>query len=118
MKKTHRIFLGSVQKELAPERRALKDYIQGDPLLGRFFEVFRFEDLPASDRRADEVYLTEVDRCDIYIGLFGQDYGFEDASGLSPTESEFVRATEGGKERLLFVMGADDAGRHQKMQKL
>jgi ATP-dependent DNA helicase RecG len=44
------IFISSVQKELAAERRALKDYIHGDPLLRRFFEVFLFEDLPASDR--------------------------------------------------------------------
>ena len=33
-----RIFISSVQKELAAERRALKDYIQGDPFLGRFFD--------------------------------------------------------------------------------
>jgi hypothetical protein len=43
-----RIFISSVQKELAAERRALKDYIHGDPLLRRFFDVFLFEDLPAS----------------------------------------------------------------------
>ena len=47
-----RIFISSVQKELAAERRALKDYVHADPLLGRFFEVFLFEDVPASDRRA------------------------------------------------------------------
>ena len=45
-----------------------EDYVQGDPLLHRFFEVFLFEDLPASDRRADNVYLAEVDRCGIYVG--------------------------------------------------
>jgi hypothetical protein len=43
-----RIFISSVQKELAAERKALKQYIQGDALLRRFFEVFLFEDLPAS----------------------------------------------------------------------
>jgi len=37
-----RIFLSSVQKDLAAERRALKDYVHGDPLLSRFFEVFLF----------------------------------------------------------------------------
>lgn len=69
------IFVSSVQKELQPERRAIKDYVQGDPLLRRFFEVFLFEDLPASDRRADDVYLDEVDRCSVYVGLFGDQYG-------------------------------------------
>jgi hypothetical protein len=33
-----------------------------------------------SDRRPDEAYLAEVDGCDIYIGLFGNDYGYEDTS--------------------------------------
>lgn len=54
-----RIFISSVQKEFAGERRALRDYIHGDPMLRRFFEVFLFEDLPASDQRADAVYLDE-----------------------------------------------------------
>ena len=67
----HRIFISSVQKELAAERRALKDYVHGDPLLRRFFEVFLFEDLPAADRRAAAVYLNEVARCDVYLGRFG-----------------------------------------------
>jgi len=57
---TERIFIGSVRKELAEERRAIRDYLRGDPLLHRFFDVFLFEDLPASDRRADDVYLKEV----------------------------------------------------------
>ena len=75
------LFISSVQKELADDRRALKEYVHGDPLLRRFFEVFLFEDLPASDRRADEVYLHEVEQSAIYVGLFGNDYGYEDAEG-------------------------------------
>ena len=35
-----RIFISSVQKELATERRALKEYILADAFLRRFFEVF------------------------------------------------------------------------------
>ncbi|MGD0094828.1 MAG: DUF4062 domain-containing protein [Planctomycetota bacterium] len=110
-----RIFVSSVQKELAAERRAVKAFIENDPLLRRFFTVFLFEDLPASDRKADAVYLGEVDRCAIYLGLFGNDYGFEDHEGLSPTEREFERATVQGKPRLIFVKGKADAQRHPKM---
>ena len=83
----------------------------------RFSEVFLFEDVPASDRRPDEVYLHEVDRCDIYVGLFGLDYGAEDTSGASPTEREFNRATKLEKHRLIFVRGAAE-GRHPKMHAL
>ncbi len=73
-----RIFISSVQREFAREREHLRDYLRGDPLMRRFFEVFLFEDVPASDRRPDDVYLDEVERCDIYVGLFGASYGFED----------------------------------------
>lgn len=113
-----RIFISSVQKELAEERKAIKTFIEGDPLLHRFFTVFLFEDLPASDRRADSVYLSEVERCTVYIGLFGYEYGREDKKGLSPTEREFKHATTHGKVRLIFVKGMDDSGRHPKMRAL
>ena len=46
-----RIFISSVQSELAQEREALRDYLREDALLRRFFDVFLFEDAPASDRR-------------------------------------------------------------------
>jgi predicted HTH transcriptional regulator len=115
---TTSIFVSSVQKELAEERRAIRDFVEGDALLRRFFTVFLFEDLPAVDRRADEVYLSEVDRCGVYVGLFGNDYGFEDPGGVSPTEHEFDRATAQGKARLIFVKGGDDHARHPKMAAL
>ena len=116
--KPQRIFISSVQKELAEERRAIRDFVRGDALLRRFFDVFLFEDLPASDRRADQVYLDEVARCQIYLGLFGQEYGATDAAGLSPTEREFDQATALGRPRLIFVKGTDDAGRDPRMRAL
>ena len=113
-----RIFVSSVQKELATERRAILDFVHADPLLRRFFTVFLFEDLPAGDQRVDAVYLSEVDRCDIFVSLLGNEYGFEDQAGLSPTEHEFDRATARGKPRLTFVKGNDDQARHAKMAAL
>ena len=113
-----RIFISSVRSEFAQERRALRDYLLGDPLLGRFFDVFLFEDVPASDRRPDELYLHEVERCDLYVGLFGGDYGAKDAEGYSPTEREFDRATERGVHRLIFLKNLEDSARHPKMQAL
>ena len=63
-----RIFISSVQKEFSTERAVLRDYLRGDALMRRFFEPFLFEDVPAADRRADELYLAEVEQCDIYLG--------------------------------------------------
>lgn len=118
MSMKQRIFISSVQKEFAEERQALKAYILGDALLSRFFDVFLFEDIPASDRRADAVYLEEVRRCDLYLALLGHDYGPEDAAGLSPTQREFDEATRLGKPRIVFVKGASDADKHLKMRSL
>ena len=112
-----RIFISSVQGEFSEERAALRDYIRADALIRRFFEIFLFEDAPASDRRPDQLYLDEVERCDIYVGLFGTHYGSEDEEGVSPTEREFDHSTAVGAHRLIFVKGAGDA-RHPKMQAL
>lgn len=114
-----RVFVSSVQKEFADVRANLKTFLLGDAVLKRFIsEVFLFEELPASDRRADEVYLDEVDRCDIYLGIFGNEYGFEDDEGVSPTEREYDRATAKHKTRLIYVWGADDDRRVPKMRTL
>lgn len=113
-----RIFISSVQKELAAERRALRDFVHNDALLRMHFEVFLFEDLSARDQRADAVYLDEVDRCDLFVGLFGSQYGAEDADGFSPTEREFDRATAQGKERLIYVVGTNDEDRDPRMSAL
>lgn len=98
-----RIFISSVQREFAKERRALAEMIRKDMLLGTFFDVFLFEEMAAQNRSAKSVYLDEVRNSDIYIGLFGTEYGFEDAEGVSPTEREYDLATECDKYRLAFV---------------
>ncbi|MGD9975348.1 MAG: DUF4062 domain-containing protein [Desulfatirhabdiaceae bacterium] len=113
------VFISSVQKELAEERRALKSYILNDPLLTLFVsDVFLFEDLPACDQKADEAYLRQVDLCDLYVGLYANDYGYEDSEGLSPPEREFDRATANGKTRIIFVKGDEDKQRNPKMTRL
>lgn len=112
------IFVSGVQSELAEERRAVRDFIRNDALLKRYFDVFLFEDTPASDRRTDELYIEQVDRAEVYLGIFGDAYGSEDSGGVSPTEREFDRATEKSKPRLVFIKGRNDAARHPKMRDL
>jgi ATP-dependent DNA helicase RecG len=104
MPHTYKVFISSVQRELAAERRAVKENILHDPVLGLFFkDVFLFEDIPAKDQAPDDIYLHEVDRRDIYIGILGNEYGRKNADGLSATEMEFIRATEAHRERLIFI---------------
>ena len=110
-----RIFISSVQKEFAEERRLLKRYIAKNPAYRRLFDTFVFEeDVVAADRRTDEVYLDELRQCDVYIGLVGNEYGFEDSEGVSPTEREYDEATRLGLTRLVFVLEKGGIKRHPK----
>lgn len=109
-----RVFISSVQKEFADERQMLFDYLNSDSLLGLFFEPFIFEQMPAVEYNVSKVYLDEVERCSIYIGLFGCTYGYEDAEGISPTEREFDLASKLYKTRLIFITNHKDAERKEK----
>ena len=110
----YKIFVSSVQAEFASERQALHDYILADPLLGRFFEPFLFEHLPATDQKADAIYLREVAQSYIYLSLFGKSYGFEDAQGISPTEREFDKASELFKTRFIYLTNHASNVREEK----
>lgn len=109
-----RIFISSVQHEFAFERKALAEYIRADALLGRFFDVFIFEEMPAKSLAAVDVYLGEVEHADIYLALLGANYGYEDAEGISPTEREFDLATRLHKDRLIFIKRMEKEKRHEK----
>lgn len=101
------MFISSVQSEFTVERQMLFDYLTTDALLGIYFEPFIFENVPALNSSPAAVFLSEVEDSDIYIGLFGSQYGFEDAEGISPTEREFDVATLHNKVRLVYIKHAE-----------
>ena len=109
-----KIFISSVQNEFAEERWMLRNYISTDALLSSFFDVFIFEDMPAYDGSVQKVYLREVADCDIYVGLIGNQYGYEDAEGISPTEREYDEASRCHKSRLIFIKSIHEELRHPK----
>lgn len=110
-----RVFISSVQREFAQERRQLCDYIRTDGLLGRFFVPFIFEDMPASEVSAQKAYLTQAAECHIYLGIFGTQYGYEDEQGVSPTEREYDTASANHAHRLTYTLRTDTP-RHPKEQ--
>ena len=100
-----KIFISSVQSEFSKERAMLCHYIRTDVLLGKFFEPFIFEEVPANEYPISHVYLNEVKLCDIYLGLYGNLYGYEDAEGVSPDvykRQGYWKATE---EQLKEISG-------------
>lgn len=109
-----KIFISSVQSEFAEERAMLCHYIRTDVLLGKFFEPFIFEEVPANEYPTSHVYLKEVELCDIYLGLYGNLYGYEDAEGVSPTEREYDLAAQLHKSRLIYIKSIGEENRHPK----
>lgn len=111
-----KLFISSVQSEFQEERRALVAYIRQDAMLSRYFEPYIFEESPAQDCSAQHAYLEEVALSDIYVGIYGERYGFEDAEGISPTEREYDTATE--HNLYCIVLIKDVPTRHGKEQRL
>ena len=109
-----KIFISSVQSEFIHERAMLCHYIRTDVLLGKFFEPFIFEEVPANEHSTSRVYLKEVELCDIYLGLFGNKYGYEDKEGISPTEREYDLAASLHKSRLIYIKSIGEENRHPK----
>jgi len=102
-----KVFISSVQSEFELERQMLFEYLNTDALLGIYFEPFIFENIPALNVSPATVFLNEVENSDIYLGIFGKAYGYEDKEGVSPTEREFDAATLHNKTRLIYVKRAD-----------
>ena len=54
-----KLFISSAQREFEAERREVAVYIRQDAVMGRFFEPFLFEELPAKDVSAQQAYRKE-----------------------------------------------------------
>ena len=103
-----KIFISSVQREFLDERKQVADYIRQDALLSRYFEPFLFEELPAQDRSAQIAYLDEAAHSELYLLLMGEQYGYQDESGISPTEREYDTATANHAYRIAFIKEVTD----------
>lgn len=101
--KRKQIFISSVQSEFAHARDKLASFINNDPYWSQFFYAFIFENLPASRRSPSDIYLAEIDKSTIYLGIFGLRYGKLIDNRISATEQEFDYAIEIGRDPLIFV---------------
>ncbi len=117
MKKV-KIFISSVLKELMNERLAVQEAITENEFLSCYFDVEMWEGFPPMAVPSREAYLEKLKECDIYIGLFGNEYGVPEEDGLSPTEREYRRAKADGKYILVFLKGKTDTERDQRLMEL
>ncbi len=117
--KRKQIFISSIQSEFAHTRDKLASFINNDPYWSQFFYAFIFGNLPASRRSPSDIYLVEIDKCAIYLGIFGLRYGRLNENGISATEQEFDYAIKIGRDPLIFVkILTPKARRSKRMQAL
>lgn len=109
--KQFKIFISSVQSEFKGERIALKTFIEKDKLLGNYFDVFLFENLPAKGAPSEKTYLKELAQSDIFILLLGKEYGNVGADGISPIEREFSEAINKKLCILTYIKNGSIKGR-------
>jgi predicted ATPase len=91
-----RVFVSSTLKEMAEERSAAREAIQGLRLAAVMFE------LGARPHAAQDLYRAYLEQSHIFIGIYGEQYGWvapgESISGL---EEEYDIA--GGKPKLVYI---------------
>jgi len=113
-----KIFVSGVQGEFKIERRGVKDFILEHPLLKEYFDVFLFEDASAKSKSSQNVYIKEVNKSDIYIGLLGDEYGKIIKDAMSATEIEFREAHKKNKEIFIYIKGNKDKSKDKRMRNL
>lgn len=114
----YQIFVSGMQKELKKERLAIKELVNSNIILKEYFDIFLFEQSSAKSKSSKDTYLDAVRRSDIYIGLFGDEYGNVPNNNISATETEFREAQRKEKEILVYIKGQKDKSRNNRLKKL
>ena len=98
------IYISSTYSDLKDVRKAVFDRLQKMQ-----YHVIAMEYYVATDQRPLDKCLADIDKCNIYIGIFAWRYGYIPPAEYNPeeksvTELEFRHAKEKGKECLLFLL--------------
>ncbi len=110
-----RAFISSVMRDFAPERLAAKEAItrlRHQPVMA--------EDFGAQPNSSQTACLEGVRSSDIYIGIYGERYGYvAPGSGLAATEEEFQEARRRGMPILCFEKkGPKEPSQNAFLQKI
>jgi predicted HTH transcriptional regulator len=106
-----RVFVSSVQNELADERRAVKTLVSSDPFLDEHCVAILYEDEPSMLKPAPQGYLSELAKCQLYLAIIGSEYGNR-VKGLSATHHEYHFAQKKDLPILACVQGDNKVERN------
>lgn len=100
-----RIFVSSTSQDLAEHRQAVIDLLHKANHQPIAMETFGSK---AGD--AQQVSLKEVEKADLFMGIYARRYGYRPTDDKSVTEMEYLHAKEKGIDCLVFI--ADDTYAH------
>ncbi len=96
----HSVFISSTYEDLQEERNAISKIINQCKMLPVSMELWG-----ANDKRPTTVIIDELRKSDIYLGIFGNRYGYiDDVSGMSMTELEYREALSQHKPILIYIL--------------
>jgi ATP-dependent DNA helicase RecG len=100
-----KVFVSSVQKELATERTAIGGLLATDDFLRSCTAPRLFEEYPAPLQPNPKAYLTLLQACHIYLLIIGREYGSILDEDLSATHEEYRLARDRKMPILVCVKG-------------
>lgn len=109
-----RVFISSVQKELADERLALQILLSTDPFLSTHCTPVLFEEHPAGLHPDPNAYLQLLKTCHVYLAILWKEYGNQ-VDGLSATHSEYRLARQLNLPALVTIKGSSTL--HRDLEK-
>jgi len=109
-----RVFISSVQKELADERLALQILISTDPFLSQHCVPILYEEYPAPLRPDPQAYLEVLGSCHVYVGVLWKEYG-RTVNDLSATHHEYRFAQNNNFPTLVTIKGSDTTSREDAL---
>lgn len=114
-----KIFISSVQKELAEERMAVQILLSTDSFLQKHTVPRLFEYTPAPLTPNQKGYLDLLDTCNVCLLILGKEYGGKNEdTDLSATHEEYHLARKLGLPILPCVKGDRSFSREQEAEAL
>lgn len=110
-----KVFVSSVQKELADERMALQVLLSTDPFLVEHCVPILFEEEPSALHPNPKEYLQLLETCQVYLGVMWREYG-NVVDEHSATHHEYNRAQELKLPTLITVKGGANLKRDAETQ--
>ena len=102
------VFLSSNMAEFSKEREYIYDNIKQDDTLNDYFSIYLFEEDNAKSTPSSKVFIEQVEKSDIYIGLIGENYGNIYREGVSATEYEYNLFNKTKSDAFFYIKNTNE----------